>query len=89
MVSTMPRYFFNARIGDELIPDTEGDDLPNPDRAWEIARAMIQELLKAEGAETGLINATLEVTDEEGEIVLEFPFTEAILDGSDESVTRH
>jgi hypothetical protein len=51
---------------------------------------MIWEILKVEGAHAGLINAVVEVTDEEGEIVLEFPFTEAILDMPDESsVTRH
>jgi hypothetical protein len=69
----MPRYFFNARIGDELIPDPEGEELQDPDRAWEVARAMIQELLKTEDAE-GLLRASLEVTDDQGEIVLEFPF---------------
>ena len=36
-----------------------------------------------------LLNAILEVTDDEGEIVLEFPFTEALLDLSDEPVTKH
>jgi hypothetical protein len=85
----MPRYFFNARIGDELISDPEGEELGDPDRAWEIARAMIRELLKTDVAEGDLLNATLEVTDDEGEIVLEFPFTEAILDVSDEPVTKH
>jgi PAS domain-containing protein len=85
----MPRYFFNARIGDELIADPEGEELRNPDRAWEIARAMIRELLKTEGAEVELMNAAIEVTDDEGEIVLEFPFAEAILDIPDEPVTRH
>ena len=65
----MPRYFFNTRIGDELISDPEGEELRNPDRAWEVARAMIRELLKTEGAGRGLLNATLEVTDDEGEIV--------------------
>ena len=85
----MPRYFFNARIGDELIPDPEGEELRDPDRAWEIARVMIRELLKTEGAETGLMNAVLEVTDDSGEIVLEFPFTEALLDFSDIPVTKH
>jgi hypothetical protein len=85
----MPRYFFNTRIGDELIADPEGEDLRNADRAWEIARAMIRELLKTEGAEGGLLNAVLEVTDDEGEIVLEFPFVEAILDLPDVSVTKH
>jgi hypothetical protein len=85
----MPRYFFNTRIGDELIADPEGELLRNPDRAWEVAHAMIRELLKTEGLEAGLLNATLEVTDDEGEIVLEFPFSEAILDLSDTPVTKH
>jgi hypothetical protein len=85
----MPRYFFNTRIGDELICDPEGEELQDPDRAWQIARAMIQELLSTEGVESGLLNATLEVTDDDGEIVLEFPFAEAILDLSDVPVTKH
>jgi hypothetical protein len=85
----MPRYYFNTRVGDELIADPEGEELRDPDRAWEIARAMIRELLKTEGAEAGLLKATLEVTDDAGEIVLEFPFTEAILDFSDAPATRH
>ena len=54
----MPRYFFNTRIGEELVSDPEGEELRNPDRAWEIARAMIRELLKTEDAEPGLLNAT-------------------------------
>jgi hypothetical protein len=85
----MPRYYFNTRIGDELVSDPEGEELRNPDRAWEVARAMIRELLKTEGAERALLNASIEVTDAEGEIVLEFPFTEAILDMPDDSATRH
>jgi hypothetical protein len=85
----MPRYYFNTRIGDELVADPEGEDLRNPDRAWEVARAMIRELLKTDGAEGALLNATIEVTDDEGEIVLEFPFTEAILDMPDDRATKH
>ena len=85
----MPRYFFNTRIGDELIADPEGQELRDADRAWQMARAMIRELLKAEGAESGLLKAIVEVTDEEGEIVLEFPFAEAILDLPGESATKH
>ncbi len=84
----MPRYFFNTRIGDELITDPEGEELRDPDRAWEVARAMIRELLKTEDAE-GLLRATLEVIDHQGEIVLEFPFAEALLDVSDVPVTKH
>jgi hypothetical protein len=85
----MPRYFFNTRIGDELIDDPEGEELRNPDRAWEVARAMILELIKSEGAEGVLLNAVIEVTDAEGEIVLEFPFSEALLDLQDTPPTRH
>lgn len=85
----MPRYFFNTRIGDELISDPDGEILRDPDRAWEMARAMIRELLKTEGADGALLSAVIEVTDDEGEIVLEFPFTEAILDRPDSSMTRH
>ena len=70
----MPRYYFNTRIGDELISDPDGEVLVDPDRAWEMARAMIRELLKTDGA---------------GEIVLEFPFSEAILDAPGSSMTRH
>jgi hypothetical protein len=85
----MPRYFFNTRIGDELIDDPEGEELRNPDRAWEIARAMILELVKTEGADGVLLNAVIEVTDDEGEIVLEFPFSEALIEMPDQSVTKH
>jgi hypothetical protein len=85
----MPRYYFNTRIGDELISDPDGEELRNPDRAWEMARAMILELLKSEGANERLLNATVEVTDDDGEIVLEFPFAEALLDAPGEPVTRH
>jgi hypothetical protein len=85
----MPRYFFNTRIGGDVIADPEGEELRDPDSAWEIARAMIEELLKTEGAQGGLLKAVLEVTDDEGDIVLEFPFAEAILGMPDESVTKH
>ena len=84
----MPRYFFNTRIGDELISDPDGEVLRDPDRAWEMARAMIRELLKTEGADGALLSATIEVTDDEGEIVLEFPFAEAILDVPDRLRSR-
>jgi hypothetical protein len=85
----MPRYYFHTRIGDELIPDPEGEELRNPDRAWEMARAMIRELLKSEGTDERLLNATVEVTDDDGEIVLQFPFAEALLDAPGAAVTRH
>jgi Domain of unknown function (DUF6894) len=85
----MARYFFNTRIGDELIVDPEGEELRNADRAWDIARAMIKELVKSEGTGGALLTAVIEVTDKDGEIVLEFPFEEAIFDPRDRPITRH
>jgi hypothetical protein len=73
----MPRYFFNTRVGGDLIADKEGVVLRDPDRAWELARGMIESLL-SQGADARLMNAILEVTDEAGEIVLEFPFVEVV-----------
>jgi hypothetical protein len=85
----MPRYFFNTRLGSELIDDPLGEDLRDPDHAWDVALTMIQQLLKTEGTQAGLLNATLQVTDQAGEIVLEFPFAEALLARSDTPTTRH
>ena len=85
----MPRYFFNTRIGDDVIPDSDGAELRDPDHAWEMARAMIRDILRDEGGQKNLLSASLEVTDEHGDIVLEFPFSEAILEVPDRSVTRH
>jgi hypothetical protein len=85
----MPRYYFNTRIGKELILDPEGEDLRDPDHAWEVSRTTIRQLLETEGGQAGVLSAILEVTDEEGEIVLEFPFAEAVIDPPDEPATRH
>ncbi|ABE40695.1 DUF6894 family protein [Rhodopseudomonas pseudopalustris] len=76
----MPRYYFNTRIGEELIPDPEGEDLRDADHAWQVARATIKEIIKTEAAQVDLIRASLEVTDEEGDVVLDFPFSEALVD---------
>ncbi|MES2751164.1 MAG: hypothetical protein V4661_07315 [Pseudomonadota bacterium] len=84
----MPRYFFNTRIGQTLIPDPEGAELRDPDHAWRVARATIQQILEAEGKAPDLLTATLEVTDADGEIVLEFPFTE-VLDFPEEPTSVH
>jgi hypothetical protein len=85
----MPRYFFNTRIGSELIRDPEGAELRDPDQAWTVARSMIQELLEEEGGQASLLTAILEVTDENGDVVLEFPFAEALMPPPEEPQTRH
>jgi len=49
---------------------------------------MIHELLRTEEAQ-GLLRATIEVMDDEGEIVLEFPFAEALLERYGLPETKH
>lgn len=84
----MPRYFFHTRIGETLIPDPDGAELQDPDHAWRVARATIRQLLSDEEQTPELLSAVLEVTDADGEIVLEFPFTEA-LDIMDDPPSMH
>ena len=85
----MPRYFFNTRIGDDTIPDVEGEELRDADHAWEVAKGMIQELLEEEGDHPNLLTASLVVTNQKGEVVLEFPFSEALTVGEETTATRH
>lgn len=88
-MTAMPRYFFNTRIDNTYVPDADGVELRDPDQAWSVARATIVELLKEEGQTASLLNASLEVTDAEGEVVLEFPFSEALLDIDDDNASKH
>ena len=85
----MPRYFFNTRIGDDLMPDPEGVELRDPDHAWEMARAMIREILRDQNEHLNLLKAVLEVTDLQGEVVLEFPFSEALIAPPTDPPTTH
>jgi Domain of unknown function (DUF6894) len=85
----MPRYFFNTRIGNELLRDPHGAELRDPDQAWNVARTTIRDILAGEGEHTKLLGAIMEVTDGDGQVVLEFPFAEAILDPPEDSRTKH
>ena len=85
----MPRYFFNTRIDDSFVPDPDGVELHDPDQAWKVARVTILELLREEGQTPNLLNAVLEVTDADGEIVLEFPFSEVLIELPAGSLSKH
>jgi hypothetical protein len=75
----MPRYFFHLHLGDETIRDPEGQFLRDPDEAWEAARATAQDLMGSKlSRPIDPSSSSFEVVDEAGEIVLEFPFVEAI-----------
>ncbi len=75
----MPRYFFNIRMSNGTIPDHEGKELRDADHAWKMAEAMIHDLLQDQAEHPSLLTASLEVTDRQGEVVLEFPFSEALI----------
>jgi hypothetical protein len=54
-----------------------------------VARTTIRQILKTEGETAALLSASLEVTDDSGEVVLEFPFSEAIMEMPDVPRTMH
>ncbi|HEX8416842.1 MAG TPA: hypothetical protein VF641_04490 [Methylobacterium sp.] len=74
----MPRYFFNTHIDGDVVADQGGMALRDPDQAWEVARATARAMLGDHATQMQLVAATLVVVDEAGEVVLEFPFAEAL-----------
>jgi hypothetical protein len=75
----MPRYFFNVHIGEDILSDPEGQDLRDADQAWEVARAMAGNLMNTEFQQPiDWTSCIIVVKDDLDEIVLEFPFIEAI-----------
>ncbi len=75
----MPRYFFNVHIGSDVLGDPDGQDLRDPDQAWEVAKAMAQNLMQTKFEQPiNWASSHIEVKDQAEEIVLEFPFLEAI-----------
>jgi hypothetical protein len=75
----MPRYFFDVHIGSDILSDPEGQDLRDPDQAWEVARAMARNLMNTRFEQPiNWASAHIEVKDDLDEIILEFPFLEAL-----------
>ncbi|MCJ2013538.1 DUF6894 family protein [Methylobacterium sp. J-076] len=74
----MPRYFFHTHIGDDVVVDPDGRELDDADAAWEAAKVLAVQLLQGAAADPELLRAVLFVADEAGEIVLEFPLTDAL-----------
>lgn len=75
----MPRYYFHLSLTGTRIEDSEGQDLPDADAAWERARRTARELMGTDfGRPVDWLTARVEVADADGGVVLEFPFAEAI-----------
>ena len=77
----MPRYYFHIKNELEIIRDQEGQELHGLDavreEATESAREMMSEKVR-EGH--GPDSRAFVVTDEQGHVVLNFPFRDAIRD---------
>ena len=50
---------------------------------------MIEDLLEEQAEYPNILTASLVVTDQKGEVVLEFPFSEALAAGQESPSTRH
>ncbi|MGU3358824.1 DUF6894 family protein [Methylobacterium sp. M6A4_1b] len=75
----MQRYYFHTHIGDDVVVDPDGRDLPSADAAWDAARLLARQLLQGADSDPQLLRAVLFVEDASGEIVLEFPLAEALV----------
>ena len=85
----MPRYFFTTHIGGDIIEDRVGTTLRDPDQVWEVARDTAREMMRDPANQVRLLPAILVITDEAGDVVLEFPFSEAVAIPSEDSSTAH
>jgi hypothetical protein len=75
----MPRYYFHVSLEGVVLPDDEGQDLPDADAAWESARSAALDLMKADlGRPVNWFNCYFKVTNSNEEVVLELPFAEAV-----------
>ena len=76
----IPRYFMNLRYRGRLIPDHEGDELPNEEAVHAHALATAHDLVLRTRMDTirSWFDCTFEVTDESGRLVLVMPFDEVV-----------
>ena len=75
----MPRYFFHLQQSERRLDDRAGQILHDADAAWETAKATARTLMASDPSRQDVwVTSVFEVTDQDGAIVLEFPFVEAI-----------
>jgi hypothetical protein len=75
----MPRYFFNVRRDGVLIPDREGDDLPDAVAAHRLGLETVQDMLRLPhiyGEMREWQKDEFIITDETGATVLVLPFAD-------------
>jgi len=74
----MPRFFFNLR-NEISVDDKEGQDLPDSDRAREVAVHHARGIMSEDVKDGRLVlRDEIDVVDEQGETILTLPFRDAI-----------
>jgi hypothetical protein len=73
----MPRYYFHVRAGSDLTRDAEGADLPDIDAARKQAVTRACRAWSGRPPDSTENNEMFEIADENGQIVLKVPFSEA------------
>ncbi|MGY2052296.1 DUF6894 family protein [Methylobacterium sp. JK268] len=74
----MQRFYFNAQIGETLVADLAGEAFPNAEQAWHASLAVASAMMREPRHRETLMAASLVVTDEEGMVVIDLPFAEAV-----------
>lgn len=85
----MARYFFNLRHRpgpDGVAEDLEGDELANEAAARERALERARDLIARTRLDSvrDWFECSFEITDEQGQSVMNIPFSDAVLDELDE-----
>ncbi|ACL55348.1 DUF6894 family protein [Methylobacterium nodulans] len=75
----MQRFYFNAQIGEVLVADLAGEPLPDAEQAWHASQAIAAAMMREPRTRDTLMEASLVVTNEAGEVVIDLPFAEADL----------
>ena len=79
----MPRFFFNIRRGDVLIPDNEGDELLDLEAAQALAAETVREMWKLPhvyGPPREWQRDVFVISDEHGRQLLELPLVDLASD---------
>jgi malonyl CoA-acyl carrier protein transacylase len=75
----MPRYRFNLHLENHVIRDRDGQHVSCPDSARELAGALARELIQTSAIQPARWqNCFLNVTDEAGSVVIDYPFAKAL-----------
>jgi hypothetical protein len=85
----MPRYYFNTRLLEKLINDPVGEELTGPDQACEFVRLFALGLLNEQADLPEIARASIEVTDENGEMLLVVALAEAAMISPADAPTKH